>query len=77
MSVFLRTVINKWPSINLLLQKKVGTWCQAGAEASGYEAVALAALTRHKQWTQEEVIALASQARADARKRDIHTMFDL
>lgn len=37
----------------------------------------MAALTRHKQWTPEEVIMLASQARADGRKRDIHMFFDL
>ncbi|KAL1975821.1 hypothetical protein VTN31DRAFT_4213 [Thermomyces dupontii] len=61
-----------WPKDKHL--KKLGTWAQAGAEA-GYEAGALAALTRYKQWTREEVLLLASQARADGRKRDIHSFF--
>lgn len=37
----------------------------------------MAVLTRFKQWTKEEVVVLASQARADGRKRDIHAMFNL
>ncbi|KAL1991885.1 hypothetical protein VTN49DRAFT_5193 [Thermomyces lanuginosus] len=36
----------------------------------------LAALTRYKQWTQEEVLFLTSQARVDGRKRDVHPMFN-
>lgn len=44
---------------------------------NGYEAGALAALTRFKQWTKEEVLVLASKARADGRKRDIHMIFNL
>ncbi|KAL1991052.1 hypothetical protein VTN49DRAFT_5556 [Thermomyces lanuginosus] len=46
--------------------KKLGAWNQAQAEANGYEGVALAALTRRKNWTKDEVIVLASQARADS-----------
>ena len=49
---------------------------QAQAEA-GYEGLALAALTRYKQWTKEEVMLLASQARTDGRNRNIHAMYDL
>ncbi|KAL1991242.1 hypothetical protein VTN49DRAFT_5746 [Thermomyces lanuginosus] len=55
--------------------KKVGTWLQAGFDA-GFEAYALAALTRYKEWTKEEVIALASKARADGRKRSVHMIVD-
>ncbi|KAL1989554.1 hypothetical protein VTN49DRAFT_6751 [Thermomyces lanuginosus] len=55
--------------------KKVGTWNQVQAEASGFEAGAMAAVTRYKNWTKEEVILLASQARADGQNRDIHSMF--
>ncbi|KAL1994552.1 hypothetical protein VTN49DRAFT_2022 [Thermomyces lanuginosus] len=63
-----------WPKDPYL--KKVGAWCQIQGEASGFEGAALAALTRYKQWSKEEVILLASQARADGRKRDIHSLFD-
>lgn len=38
---------------------------------AGFEGFTLAALARHKQWTKEEVISLASQVRADGRKRTI------
>lgn len=60
-----------------LIQKKLGAWAQAQAESSGYEGIALAVLTRYKKWTKEEVLVLASQARADARRRDIHMIFNL
>ncbi|KAL1991215.1 hypothetical protein VTN49DRAFT_5719 [Thermomyces lanuginosus] len=63
-----------WPKDPHL--KKLGAWNQAQAEANGYESGALAALTRYKQWTKEEVIVLASQARADGRKRNIHMVFN-
>ena len=59
-----------------VVQKKLGVWAQAGVEA-GLEGGALAALTRFKNWTKEEVLLLASEARADGRKRDIHSMFNL
>ncbi|KAL1989516.1 hypothetical protein VTN49DRAFT_6713 [Thermomyces lanuginosus] len=63
-----------WPKDRHL--KKLGAWNQAQAEANGFEAGALAVLTRYKQWTKEEVILLASQARADGRKRNIHALFN-
>lgn len=65
------------PVLTSSLQKKVGAWNQAQGEANGCEGAALAALTRYKQWTKEEVVVLASQARADGRKRDIHSFFNL
>ncbi|KAL1995164.1 hypothetical protein VTN49DRAFT_1351 [Thermomyces lanuginosus] len=55
--------------------KNLGAWMQAQAEA-GLEGGALAALTRFKEWTKEDVLFLASEARADGRKRSIHTMFN-
>ncbi|KAL1995918.1 hypothetical protein VTN49DRAFT_784 [Thermomyces lanuginosus] len=58
------------------IQKEIGTWMQVVVEA-GFEAGALAALTRYKEWTREEVIALASRARADGRNRGVHTIGDL
>ncbi|KAL1993442.1 hypothetical protein VTN49DRAFT_3391 [Thermomyces lanuginosus] len=62
-----------WPKDRHL--KKLGAWNQAQLEAAGFEGGALAVLTRFKQWTKEEVIVLASQARADGRKRNVHPMF--
>ncbi|KAL1994930.1 hypothetical protein VTN49DRAFT_1117 [Thermomyces lanuginosus] len=62
-----------WPKDPHL--KEVGTWMQAQAEA-GYEGIALAALTRYQKWTKEEVMILASKARADGRNRKIHAMYD-
>lgn len=59
------------------MQKKLGAWAQTGAEANSFEGIALALLTRYKQWTKEEVIPLASKARADSRKRDVHALFNL
>ncbi|KAL1996409.1 hypothetical protein VTN49DRAFT_174 [Thermomyces lanuginosus] len=61
-----------WPKDKHL--KDIGAWAQAGAEAA-YEAGALAALTRYKNWTKEKVMLLASDARADGRKRNIHSLF--
>ncbi|KAL1991051.1 hypothetical protein VTN49DRAFT_5555 [Thermomyces lanuginosus] len=58
------------------IHKKVGAWAQAQAEAA-LEGGALTALTRHKQWTKEEVMLLTSEARADGRRRDIHMMLNL
>ncbi|KAL1991241.1 hypothetical protein VTN49DRAFT_5745 [Thermomyces lanuginosus] len=58
-----------WPKDPRL--KEIGTWMQVGVDA-GFEAFALAALTRYKDWTKEEVLVLASKARADGRKRSIH-----
>ena len=72
----LQTVVEN-PALISCVQKTVGAWNKAQAEANGYEGFALAALTRHKKWTKEEVIVLASKARADGQNRDIHAMFDL
>ncbi|KAL1996319.1 hypothetical protein VTN49DRAFT_371 [Thermomyces lanuginosus] len=64
-----------WPKNKHL--KKVGAWCQSQAEANGYEGFALAALTRYRNWTRKEVMLLASVARADGRRHDIHSLFNL
>lgn len=64
-------------SADTFAQKKLGAWNQAQGETNGFEAVALAVLTRYKNWTKEEVTVLASKARADGRKRDIHMMHNL
>ncbi|KAL1996749.1 hypothetical protein VTN49DRAFT_7614 [Thermomyces lanuginosus] len=62
-----------WPKDPYL--KKIGAWFQAQAEDNGFEGAALAVLTRYKNWTKEEVIALSNEARADGRKRDVHPIF--
>lgn len=49
----------------------------AQAVANEFETIALAALRRHKQWTKDKVIALASQARVDGWRRDVHMLFSL
>ncbi|KAL1992940.1 hypothetical protein VTN49DRAFT_3697 [Thermomyces lanuginosus] len=63
-----------WPKHPHL--RKLGAWNQAQAEVNGYEAGALAVLTRYKQWTTEEVMVLANEARLDGRKHDIHMIFN-
>lgn len=63
--------------IDLFVQKKVGAWCQSQVEANGYEGFALAALARYRNWTRKEVMLLASVARADGRRHDIHSLFNL
>ncbi|KAL1996344.1 hypothetical protein VTN49DRAFT_109 [Thermomyces lanuginosus] len=66
--------------VNIHVEKLIlpyGVWPKDShlAEANGFEGAALAALTRFKNWSKEDVILLASQARADGRKRDIHSFF--
>ncbi|KAL1989555.1 hypothetical protein VTN49DRAFT_6752 [Thermomyces lanuginosus] len=63
-----------WPKDHHL--KNVGAWNQAQSETNGFEAAAMAPLTRFKNWTKEEVVVLASKARADGRNRKIHMMFN-
>ncbi|KAL1995113.1 hypothetical protein VTN49DRAFT_1300 [Thermomyces lanuginosus] len=63
-----------WPKDKRL--KKLGAWNQAQGEANGFESAALAVLTRYKQWTHDEVVVLASKARADSKRRDIHMLFN-
>ncbi|KAL1989585.1 hypothetical protein VTN49DRAFT_6782 [Thermomyces lanuginosus] len=63
-----------WPKDKHL--KTLGAWSQYQAEASGFEAFALAALTRFRNWSKEEVAVLAGKARADGRNRKIHMLFD-
>ncbi|KAL1995514.1 hypothetical protein VTN49DRAFT_1701 [Thermomyces lanuginosus] len=52
-------------------RKNIGAWNQTQAEANAFEGVALAARTRHKQYTKDEVVVLASQ-----QNRKSHSMFD-
>lgn len=43
----------------------------------GYEAGAMAILTRYKGWSEDEVRVLVDKTRKDAKDRDIHTQFHL
>ncbi|KAL1995095.1 hypothetical protein VTN49DRAFT_1282 [Thermomyces lanuginosus] len=63
-----------WPKDKHL--KKLGAWNQAQGEAAGFEAGALAVLTRFKNWAPEEVTVLATKAQADGRNREIHALFN-
>lgn len=43
---------------------------------SGFEAAAMAVLTRNEGWSQEQVSALVEEAWNDARSRKVHGVFD-
>lgn len=45
--------------------------------STGFEASALAVLTRYENWTPADVVHLAEKAKLDARDRNIHALFDL
>ncbi|KAL1963049.1 hypothetical protein VTN77DRAFT_8797 [Rasamsonia byssochlamydoides] len=68
-----RVPIGTWPKDPHY--KKIGTWCMLQAE-QGYEAGAMAVLTRNEAWSKEEVIVLSSKTRNDARNRNIHALFN-
>ncbi|KAL1968552.1 hypothetical protein VTN77DRAFT_1762 [Rasamsonia byssochlamydoides] len=55
--------------------KKVGLWNLFQAE-TGFEASAMAVLTRYEAWTQAEVTVLVAKTRNDARNPAIHPIFD-
>ncbi|KAL1961504.1 hypothetical protein VTN77DRAFT_1665 [Rasamsonia byssochlamydoides] len=62
-----------WPKDGHL--KKLGLWNLLQME-TGFEAAALAVLTRHKAWTKEEVTVLAAKTRNDSRNPKIHGLFN-
>lgn len=43
---------------------------------SGFEATALAVLTRHERWTKDEVSILVAKTNNDSINPDIHALFD-
>ncbi|KAL1966607.1 hypothetical protein VTN77DRAFT_4018 [Rasamsonia byssochlamydoides] len=69
-----RVPIGTWPKDNHY--KKVGTWNLLQFESGGFEAGAMAVLTRYSGWSKEEVQILAAKTRTDARNRQIHALFD-
>jgi hypothetical protein len=59
-----------------VVQKQVGLFNLIQAE-SGFEAAAMAVLTRYEGWSKEEAAVLVANARRDARDRSIHSLFHL
>lgn len=57
-------------------KKVLGAWNLLEAD-SGFEAGAMAILTRNEGWASDEVKILAQKARSDIRDHRIHSMFDL
>ncbi|KAJ9319263.1 hypothetical protein DTO271D3_32 [Paecilomyces variotii] len=62
-----------WPKDERL--KVLGAWNLLEAD-SGFEAGAMAILTRNEGWGRDEVKILAQKARSDIRNHNIHSMFD-
>lgn len=44
---------------------------------TGFQAAAMAVLTRYEGWTEDEVNILVAKTKNDARNRDIHAFFYL
>ncbi|KAL2014012.1 hypothetical protein VTN00DRAFT_1537 [Thermoascus crustaceus] len=61
-----------WPKDRHL--KILGTWNLMEAE-TGFQAAAMAVLTRYEGWTEDEVNILVAKTKNDARNRDIHAFF--
>jgi hypothetical protein len=59
-----------------VVQKQVGLFNLIQAE-SGFEAAAMAVLTRYEGWSKEEATILVANAKRDARDRSIHSLFHL
>ncbi|KAL1980063.1 hypothetical protein VTN96DRAFT_4682 [Rasamsonia emersonii] len=68
-----RIPIGAWPKDKYY--KTLGTWNLLQAE-TGFEAAALAVLTRHEKWSPEEVNVLVAKTRSDVRNPNIHPLFD-
>ncbi|KAL2010935.1 hypothetical protein VTN00DRAFT_3653 [Thermoascus crustaceus] len=62
-----------WPKDKHL--KRLGAWNYLSGE-SGFEATALAVLTRHEKWTKDEVSILVAKTKNDAINPNIHAVFD-
>ncbi|KAL1963447.1 hypothetical protein VTN77DRAFT_8348 [Rasamsonia byssochlamydoides] len=62
-----------WPKDERL--KKIGMWNLLQGE-TGFEAGAMAVLTRYAGWTKDEVTVLVAKTRNDARNPAIHGLFD-
>ncbi|KAL1961519.1 hypothetical protein VTN77DRAFT_1640 [Rasamsonia byssochlamydoides] len=65
--------LGPWPKDKYY--KEIGVWSLLQGE-TGFEAGAMAVLTRFESWSKEEVSVLVSKAQSDVRNRAIHSMFD-
>ncbi|KAE8376118.1 S-adenosyl-L-methionine-dependent methyltransferase [Aspergillus bertholletiae] len=68
-----RAPVGGWPKAKYY--KTIGVWNLLQAE-TGFEAGAMAVLTRFEGWSQEEVNHLVSGARKDIRNPDVHPLAD-
>lgn len=66
--------LGAWPKDKHL--KTLGTWNLLEVE-TGFEAAAMALLTRHAGWSKEEVCIVVAKALKDVRNFDIHGLFNL
>jgi hypothetical protein len=57
-------------------QKEIGAWCLLQAE-KGYEALAMAVLTRFQGWSKEEVADLIEKTMVETRDLNIHPLHNL
>ncbi|KAN0075178.1 S-adenosyl-L-methionine-dependent methyltransferase [Elaphomyces granulatus] len=57
-------------------QKEIGAWCLLQAE-KGYEALAMAVLTRCQGWSKEEVADLIEKTMVETRNLNIHPLHNL
>ncbi|KAJ9197710.1 hypothetical protein DTO164E3_5564 [Paecilomyces variotii] len=65
--------VGAWPKDKRL--KYLGIWNLLQSE-TGYEATAMAVLTREEKWSKEEVSALVAKAKNDTKNRNIHGLLD-
>jgi hypothetical protein len=61
------------PSTN---QKMIGSWNLLQAE-TGFEATAMAILSRNEGWTRDDILELVDETKMDARNSSIHAFFHL
>jgi hypothetical protein len=57
-------------------QKEIGAWCLLQSE-KGYEALAMAVLTRFQGWSREEVVDLIERTMVETRNPNIHPLHNL
>ncbi|KAL1848589.1 hypothetical protein Plec18170_007898 [Paecilomyces lecythidis] len=69
-----RIPLGSWPKDKHY--KKIGTWMMLQGQ-EGYEAGAMAVLTRHKKWSEDQVRVLVNKTKSDARNGNIHALFNL
>ncbi|KAL1966263.1 hypothetical protein VTN77DRAFT_4616 [Rasamsonia byssochlamydoides] len=68
-----RIPMGPWPKDKYY--KTLGTWNMLQAD-TGFEAAAMAVLTRYEGWSKEEVSVLVAKTKSDARNPTIHALFD-